>query len=374
MKGITKYVGLDVSKATIDVAVADEGRGSARNWGRIANSAEAVAKVMRRLGEPEQLLVCYEAGPTGYALYRQLRDLGIECMVVAPSLIPTRPGDRVKTDRRDAVRLAQLLRSGELVGVWVPGEADEALRDLVRAREDAKEDLTRAKHRLTKFLLRQGKQAPEGVRAWTSKYRQWLDGLQWEQPALRVVWAEYLHAIDEIGERVKRLEEEIHGQATESTRAPVIGALQTLRGVAEVTATTLVAEVGEFSRFEHPRQLMAYAGVVPSEYSSGASRRQGGITKAGNRHLRRVLVEAAWIYRHAPAIKAAMRPRQKGQAPRVREVAWKAQHRLHRKYERMIHRGKHHNLVMTAVARELLGFIWAIACMVETGAVNERAA
>lgn len=374
MEGITKFVGLDVSKASIQVAVADAGRTPARRWGVVPNSPEAVRKLMAKLGTPEELMVCYEAGPTGYGLYRQLKKMGIACSVVAPSLTPRRPGDRVKTDRRDAVRLAQLLRAGELVSVWVPGEGDEALRDLVRAREDAKEDLLRAKHRLTKFLLRHGRSAPQGVRAWTAAYRRWLDTVQWEEPALNMVWGEYLHAIDELQERVKRLEAEIHVQATTSTRAPVIQALQTMRGVAEVTATTLVAEVGEFRRFAHPRQLMAYAGLVPSEHSTGGSRRQGGITKTGNRHLRRILVEAAWSYRHRPAVKTTVRGRQAGQPARVRDIAWKAQDRLHRKYTRLLARGKPVGAAVTAVARELLGFVWAIACLVETGWLAERAA
>lgn len=361
----TKFVGLDVSKETIAVAVADFGREPARYYGQIENTPEAVRKLVKRLGKPQELLVCYEAGPTGYGLYRQLRKLGIECIVAAPSLIPTRSGNRVKTDRRDAVNLAQLLRAGELTPVWVPTEEDEALRDLVRAREDAKEDLQRARQRLLKFLLRHDLRPPKGVRNWSRKHREWLDRLRFDNSALRATFQEYLHAIDEIEGRIKRLEAEIHVQATESVHAPVIQALQVLRGVAEVTAASMVAEVGEFSRFDNPRQLMAFTGIVPSETSSGGKRRQGSITKTGNAHLRRVVVEAAWSYRYPPAVKATLRKRQEGQEPEILAISWKAQDRLHRKYTRLLFKGKSGPVAATAVARELLGFIWAIACKVE---------
>jgi len=365
MKNITKFVGLDVHRDTIAVGVADREGGRGRYWGTIPHRPEAVRRLMEQLGPKERLLVCYEAGPTGYGLQRLLASMGIECIVVAPALTPTRPGDRVKTDRRDAVRLAELLRAGELAPVWVPGEEDEALRDLVRAREDAKQDLLRARHRLSKFLLRHGIRPPQGVRRWSGRYREWLEGLELGQPVLQRVLREYVHAIDEIEERLKRLEAEIHEQATASVHAPVIQALQALRGVGEVVAVTAVAEVGSFLRFARARQLMAYAGIVPSEYSSGARRRRGAITKTGNAHLRRVLVEAAWSYRHPPALKAKIRQRYEGQPPEVQRMAWKAQERLCRRYRRMIARGKPHAVAVTAVARELLGFMWAIACWVE---------
>jgi transposase len=366
MKDITKYVGLDVSKEKIAVAIADEGREAPRYWGMIPHTAEAVKKLMNQLGKPEQLQVCYEAGPTGYGLYRLLLALGIECTVVAPSLIPKKAGDRVKTDRRDAIRLAQLFRSAELTSIYVPTEEDEALRDLVRAREDAKEDQLRARHRLTKFLLRHDLNPPQGIRKWTVKYRDWLNSLNFENSAMRTVFQEYLHHLDEIEQRLKRIETEIHTQATESVHAPVIQALQTLRGVAEITATGLLAEIGSFSRFSHPRQLMGYTGLVPSEYSSGESRRQGAITKTGNAHIRRLLVEASWSYRYKPALKGNLLKRQKGQPPQVQAIAWKAQDRLHRKYSRLMGRGKPSGKVVVAIARELSGFIWAIARQVES--------
>lgn len=365
MQNTTKFVGLDVSKEMIAVAVAEAGREAPGSLGMIENTPEAIRKLMKKLGNPADLEVCYEAGPTGYGLYRQFKQMGISCMVVAPSLIPRRQGDRVKTDRRDALRLAQLFRSGELSAVWVPAEEDEALRDLVRARQDAKEDLLRCRHRLSKFLLRYGLHAPQGVRNWTTKHRQWLESLKWENRALQITFQEYWHQIEETEQRIQRYEQEIHAQATESSHGPVIQALQTLRGVAEITAVTLVAEIGKFSRFRSPKQLMAYAGLVPREYSSGGSRWQGGITKAGNPHVRFAVTESAWSYRYPPALKGALRKRQEGQTPETQRTAWKAQDRLHRKYFRMMARGKNSGVVTTAVARALLGFVWAIACSVE---------
>lgn len=365
MKNTIKYVGLDVSKEKIAVAIADEGRDAPRYWGMIPNTPESIKKLMKKLGDPEQIKVCYEAGPTGYGIYRQLLILDIECIVVAPSLIPTRPGDRVKTDRRDALRLAQLFRAGELTSVHVPTEEDEALRDLVRAREDAKEDQLRAKHRLTKFLLRHGIHPPAGVNKWTVKYYRWLDTLKFPESCLQIVFQEYLHHLQEIELRIQRLEEEIRIQSTDSVHAPVIQALQTLRGVALITATAIVAEIGSFLRFETARQFMSYNGLVPSEYSSGDRRIQGAITKAGNKHVRRLLVESAWSYRYKPALKGDLLKRQEGQSPEVQAISWKAQNRLHKKYYRLMVKGKPCGKVIAAVARELAGFIWAIAHEVE---------
>src|SRR5690606_8445846 len=280
---------------------------------------------------------------------------------IAPSLIPKKPGERIKTDRRDSIRLAQLYRAGELTPIYVPTEDDEALRDLVRAREDAKEDELRAKHRLTKFLLRYNIHPPKGVRKWTHKYREWLNTLKFERSTLTVVFQEYLHHLQEIEQRVKRLEDEIQVQATESVHAPIIQALQALRGVALITATSLAAEIGSFERFYTPTKFMSYLGLIPSENSSGDARRQGKITKTGNRHVRRLLIEAAWSYRHQPAIKGDLKRRQEGQLPSVQAISWKAQKRLHKKYFRLLSRGKVAGKAITAVARELAGFIWAVA-------------
>jgi transposase len=365
MKDTTKYIGLDVSKETIAVAVADEGREAPRFWGTIRNTNEAVQKLMKQLGNSESLQVCYEAGPTGYPLHRWLTVLGISCTVVAPSLTPQRPGDRVKTDRRDAIRLAQLFRSGELTGIYVPTEEDEALRDLVRARESVKEDQHRARQRLGKFLLRHNIFPPQKLRRWTVKYMTWLQSLSFTSSSLKLVMQENLQQLNEIAERLKRLEAAIHDEATEGKHAPLIKALQCLRGVAEITATTLVSEVCMFGRFMKAKAFMGYTGLVPSERSSGETRWQGKTTKTGNTHVRRVLVEAAWSYRYQPALKGELKKRQEGRSAEIQAMAWKAQHRLHKKYQKMLSRGKPSGKAMVGIARELSGFVWAIACQIE---------
>ncbi|MGP7819810.1 IS110 family transposase [Niallia sp. 01092] len=365
MKDTTKFVGLDVSKEKIAVAIAEEGRGEPRYFGMIPHTPEAVRKLVKKLGDPHTLRFCYEAGPTGYPLYRLLSTLGVHCEVIAPSLIPQKPGERIKTDRRDSIRLAQLYRAGELTSIYVPTTEDEALRDLVRAREDAKEDELRAKHRLSKFLLRNNIKQPAGVNKWTRKYRDWLDILKFESAALRVVFQEYYHQLKEVEQRILRLEEEIKLQATEGVHAPTIQALQALRGVALITATSLVAEIGSFNRFPTPKKLMAYIGLIPSESSSGERRRQGAITKTGNRHVRRLLIESAWSYRYQPAVKGDLKRRQDGLSPTIQAISWKAQNRLHKKYYRLLSRGKESSKAITAIARELAGFIWAITQEVE---------
>jgi transposase len=357
----TQFVGLDVHKETIAVAVAKLDRGEAESIGTIPNNPQAVAKLLRKLGPAEGLQFCYEAGPCGYGLYRQLVKAGAMCTVVAPSLIPQSPGDRVKTDRRDAQKLARLLRSGDLTPVWVPDEQQEALRDLTRAREDAKEDLLRKRNQLSKFLLRLDLRPPTGIKAWTKAYRQWIEGLQFTQGVHKIVLAEYLHALDETTARIERLEKELVEQATTSSHAPLISALQSLRGVAAVTAITVVAELGDLTRFPSAKQAMDYVGLVPSEHSSGGRRSQGAITKSGNSHARYVLVEAAWHYRHAPRVGETLQKRQQGLSEEVKRIAWKAQHRLNLKYRRLVGRGKMKQVAVVAVARELVGFMWAIA-------------
>jgi transposase len=363
MRISTKYVGLDVSKSKIVIAIADEGRSEARYWGTILHTKEAVRKLFTQLQSTEDisLEVCYEAGPTGYVLYRWLLEMGISCTVVAPSLIPQRPGDHIKTDKRDAIRLAQLFRAGELVSVYVPTPEDEALRDLVRAREDAKEDLNRHKQRLGKFLLRCQLSDPKGSKPWTHAYEEWLDTVKFADDNQRLAFQEYRQSIWETKERINRYDKQIEQAAKTSTQATLIEALQALRGVAVLTATTLVAEIGDISRFPHPKFLMGYSGLIPSESSTGDSRWQGKITRAGNTHLRRVLVESAWSYRHSPAIKRKMRERIQGLPPEVQAIAWDAQNRLHKKYKSMLRQGKHKGTICAAVARELIGFVWAIA-------------
>lgn len=366
MKDNTKFVGLDVSKEKIAVAIADQGREKPRYYGMIPNTPEEIRKLVKKLGDQENLRVCYEAGPTGYPLFRLFLSMGIHCDVIAPTLIPQKPGDRVKTDKRDAIRLAQLYRAGELTSVYVPTKEDEALRDLVRAREDAKEDELRVKHRITKLLLRYDIRPPQKVgRNWSSRYREWIYTLKFDYSSLRVAFQEYLQALQEVEQRLKRLEEEIQVQADEGVHAPMIQALQCLRGVAVISATSLVAEIGSFKRFRTPKQLMAYLGLVPSESSSGEIRRQGKITKAGNTHARRLLIESSWSYRYQPAVRDRLKRRQDGQPGSIQAISWKAQQRLHKKYFRLLSRGKSSNTAITAVARELAGFIWAIAQEVE---------
>jgi transposase len=366
MKHTTRWVALDVHAESIAVAVAEKD-GTIRSLGNIPNRFESLRRLVKRLGGPRELRACYEAGPTGYVVYWQLTKLGVHCEVVAPSLIPTKPGDRVKTDRRDAEKLARCYRSGDLTAVWVPDDAHEALRDLVRAREAAKKDQLRARHRLSKFLLRRGIRPPEKMRAWSEKHLQWAKALRFEQLAQEATRIDYVGEIDHARDRICRLEnaiDEAIEKAPEKMRA-VISALQALRGVAKMTAATVVTELGELSRFNHPSLLMGYCGVVPREHSSGHSIQRGSITKTGNSHLRRVIVEAAWSYQHRPNLYAELRRRQEGLDEETKAIAMKAQHRLNGRYRKLLARGKSSSLAVTAIARELLGFIWAIGTHIE---------
>jgi len=375
MKKTVRFLGLDVHAETIAVAVA-EADGTVRSLGTIANREEAVRKLVKKLGPVEHLRACYEAGPTGYVLYWQLTQLGVECIVIAPSLVPVKAGDRVKTDRRDAEKLARSFRSGDLTAVWVPDAGSEALRDLVRAREAAKQDQLRARHRLNKFLLRAGRHPAPGVKAWTLPYMAWVRALRFEQPAQESTRLDYLHEVEHMGERVKRLEQAIRDAV--KLAAPVIqtviAGLQALRGVAELSAVTIVSELGSLTRFAGPRQLMAYSGTVPSEDSSGKRTRRGGITKTGNAHLRRIAVESAWSYRLRPGIGPELRRRQQGVPEEIKEIAWKAQNRLHKRYVKLSLAGKDQRKIVTAVGRELLGFIWAIGVRAEAAGRQMAAA
>jgi transposase len=363
------WVGLDVHKATIAVAVA-QGDGAPRSLGTIPNDPHAIAKLMRKLGPLARLRVCYEAGPCGYTVYRQLTTLGVACTVVAPTLVPVRAGDRVKTDRRDALKLARLFRSGELTAVWVPDAAHEALRDLVRAREAARKDLRRARHRLQKFLLRQGLRCPLQTKTWSARYLAWVQHLTFLQAPHGVVCRDYLAEVERGRERVARLDAELALAVAQAPTAmqSLIRGLQVLHGVAVVTAATAAVEVGRFSRFARPRSLMAYSGLVPREASSSDHVWRGAITKTGNAHLRRVLIEAAWQYRHRPAVGLPLRRRRAGQPAAICALADKAHHRLHLRYRRLLARGKSKPKVVTALARELLGFLWAIAVQLEAPA------
>jgi transposase len=370
MRKTTRYLGLDVHADSIAVAVAEAGRhGEVRSLGTIGNTAEAVRRLVAKLGGPKGLKACYEAGPCGYALYWELTRLGVQCEVVAPTLIPVKAGDRVKTDRRDAEKLARCYRSGDLTAVWVPDHEHEALRDLVRAREAAKKDQLRARHRLAKLLLRHGRRPPEKTAPWGTKCMEWVSHVTFEQRALQLTLVDYLAEVEHMAARIERLEKAIAEVVENASPAfrEVVSALQVLRGVAFITATTAALEVGSFARFESPRQLMAYAGIVPSEHSTGGPghARRGGITKTGNAHLRRVLIEAGWAYRSRPSVGPRLRQRHKAACEAVKEIAWKAQHRLHGRYVKLTSRGKPPQVVVTAVARELLGFMWAIAVPIE---------
>ena len=355
------YVGLDVHKDGIAVAIAEGGlRGEVRDYGRIANTPAALDRLVRKLGqEGVKLRLCYEAGPCGYGIQRQLSRHGHDCVVVAPSLIPQRPGDRIKTDRRDAASLARLHRAGELSAVWVPDAAHEAIRDLVRARLDAVHALRRARQQLSGFLLRQG--CHYGRAAWTKLHRRWLAGLRFEQAVHHIVLEDYIQAVEAAAARRDRLTAQIEAMLPDWELAPVVAALQTMRGMALVNAATLIAELGDLSRFANPRQLMAYLGLVPSEHSSGASVKRGSLTKAGNSAARRLLIEAAWCYRFPARVSRELRLRQEAQPRPIREIAWKAQLRLCARYRRLARSGKPANVVTAAIARELAGFIWAIA-------------
>jgi transposase len=362
-----RFLGLDVHADTIAVAVA-ESDGEVRRFGVIPNQWEAVRRLVKKLGPNSELRACYEAGPTGYVLFWQLTGLGVACQVVAPSLVPTKAGDRVKTDRRDAEKLARCCRAGDLTAVWVPDAAHEALRDLVRAREDAKHDQLRARHRLSKFLLRHGRRPSVKMKSWTQMYMAWVKrNVHFEEPALEATLLDYVQEVEHAAERIQRLEKAI-AEAIEKS-APelraVVAALQALRGIAMLTAVTIIAELGILSRFLSPRQLMGYSGLVPSEFSSGNRVQRGKITKTGNAHLRRVVVEAAWAYQHRPWVGGYLGKRQKGLDPEIIEMAWKAQHRLHGRYKKLAAKGKNKNQIVTAVGRELLGFIWAIAVRIE---------
>jgi transposase len=361
-----KFIGLDVHKDTIAVAVADEGlKGEVRFYGTIPNTPEAIRRLVNRLSGPGTALsFCYEAGPCGYGIYRQLTKLGAACLVIAPSMMPRRPGERIKTDRRDALTLARLLRAGELTAVWVPDEGHEAVRDLVRARRQAKADLTAAKLTLLSFLLRQDRRFP-GRSTWSQAHWRWLGQQAFASPHHQLVFGECIRRIEEAQARCERLDLALAEAVAGWSLAPLVEALQALRGVGLVVAATLVAEIGDLSRFESPKQLMSWLGLVPSERSSSTRRRQGGITKSGNAHARTMLIEAGWSYRLPAREAARYRTRVEGLPDEVRAVAWRAQVRLCQRFRRLMAAGKPLPKVTTAIARELAGFVWDIARRVQ---------
>jgi transposase len=354
------YVGLDVHKDSIVIAIARQGRKSADIWKTIPYDGSRLVKALKMLApDAHGLKVCYEAGPTGFGLCRRLRKAGIDCIVVAPSLVPGKPGDRVKTDRRDAKRLAHFLRSGDLTEVHVPEEAVEAVRDLERARGAAKCAERAARHQLSKFLLRHDR--PWDGKAWTQKHLNWIRVQKFAYPAQQRVLADYLKAVEDLAERVASLTSALEELVQDTVLAPLVKALQAFRGISALSAITIAAEVGgDLRRFATAGQFMSYVGLTPSEDSTGQRRRQGRITRCGNGHLRRILVESAWHYRHAPAMSKELRRRNQGVAEGVRRIAWEAQKRLNKRLYHLIHAGKSSQKSVVALARELAGFIWSI--------------
>ena len=358
----TKFIGLDVHSKTISVAIADEGRkGEVRHYGTIENTFEAIDKVIKSLtASGAEMEFIYEAGPCGFALYRYLTGNGFKCIITAPGLIPKRSGVRIKNDRRDALTLARLYRAGELTGIYIPAPEDEAVRDLTRAREDARVAERKAKQRLNSFLLRNNLIYP-GKTKWNRTYFDWLGLVGMKYPAKKIAFQEYIEAVHECTGRIARLKEQV-GLAVEEWRmAPTVKAIQALRGVSLITAATTIAELGDLSRFQKPKELMAYLGLVPSEHSSGESIRRGGITKTGNSHVRRVLVESAWTYKYHARVTRHLIKRQRNLPKSICQISWKAQLRLCARYRRMTAKKKPNNVVVIAIARELAAFIWAIA-------------
>lgn len=358
----TLFVGLDVHKDSISVAYAKGDCTDAPQFvGPIGTRQCDIDKMTRRLlNKGQQLVFAYEAGPCGYVLHRYLSGKGFDCRVVAPSLIPKRPGDKVKTDRRDAVELARLLRSGDLTAVYVPSVEHEAIRDLSRARDAARITLKAAKQRLKSFLLRLGLNYV-GRADWNDAHKRYLAKVVCPTPVQQIVFQESIHAVDEQAERLVRLEEQLRERAPKWRLWPVVEALQALRGVEWVVSLTVVAELGDLTRFDNPRQLAAFVGLIPSEHSSGEKRRQGSITKTGNGRARRALIEGAWAYRHPAKISEHIRKRIE-KLPKVAQgIGWKAQLRLCARFRKLHSRGKHPNVAVTAIARELVCFMWAIA-------------
>ena len=364
MNKMIHHLGLDVHKETIAVAIAPANVTEVRPYGIIGGSLDAVDKLLKKLSPPGvELRVVYEAGPCGFVLCRHLRSKGIDCEVIAPSLIPKKASDHIKTNRRDAEQLARLHRAGELTAIHIPDQEDEAIRDLVRARYSAITDQKQARNRLKGFLLRLGFRYT-GKSSWNDAHKRYLSGLVMPQVAQQIAFQEYIHAIDDSTDRLERLTQAVQDAMSGWKWEPVVRALLSLRGVQVLTAMTLVAEVGDFSRFDDPRSLMHFFGLTPSEHSSGDKRVQGGITRCGNSHCRRVLTEAAWQYRLKPKVSEAIQKRQQHQSKEVKLIAWQAQERLNKRFKLLSVRKKS-VVVATAIARELTGFVWAIACQVK---------
>lgn len=362
MTHTTAFIGLDTHKETIAVAIAEDGReGEVRYFGQIANEPAAVLKLITKLASKyAKLFFCYEAGPCGYGLQRQIAGLSHDCVVIAPSHTPIKKGVRVKNDRRDAMELARLHRAGDLTTICVPDESHEAIRDLVRARTTAMEMVRRYRQHLQGFLLRHGRIYP-GKSHWTKAHLRWIREQKFTHTAHHILIEENLAAIRDSQDRLARLEQQIVNLLPSWTMAPVVQAIQAMRGVSEMVAIILVSEIGDFNRFAHPRQLVSYLGLSPSEHSSGKTIIRGPITKAGSARGRRVLIEGAWAYRLPARVSRDIASRHDALTKEVLDIAWKAQIRLSKRYRSLQARGKNKNLVITAIAREMACFIWAIA-------------
>lgn len=369
------FIGLDTHKEFNEVAYIEEHRGAQPvHLGRFSSSKVAVQKLVRQFESKypgATLHFVYEAGPCGYWIYRLITSLGHCCYVVAPSLIPKKPGEKIKTDKRDALKLAKLLKSEDLTPIYVPEPEDEAVRDLSRAREVAMKDLKDAKYQLKALLLRNNINY-KGTANWSQKHLRWLTELVLPHPAQHIVLQEFLHTITERISRLERLDNELTHHVHQWRYYPVVKAIQAMRGVRLLVATGVVAELGDLTRFDHPRKLMSYLGLVPSEHSSGGKRHIGAITKCGNGRARRLLIEGAHTYRYAANISTDMQKRQEGLPKDIIDIAWKAQLRLCKRYKKMIAKGKHYNLVVTAIAREMIAYIWAIAKEVVLTPVNTK--
>ena len=359
------YVGLDVHKETIAVAIARPGREEPEFRGEIAHKRKSMEKLIGHLSQEFDgavMLFCYEAGPCGYGLHRQILESGHDCEVVAPSLIPKKAGERIKTDRRDALKLSRLLRAGELTAIWVPDEEQEAMRDLCRARDDMKSQERKARQQLNAFVLRHGHHWPSNKTRWTAAHSNWLEGLRFTHDWQQVVLQEYIEAAKAAGRRVADMMGQMERVLPQWRLAPVVDALTALRGIDKLSAMTLLAELGDISRFQSPKQLMAYLGLVPGEHSSGGRRRQGAITLTGNRHARRTLVESAWSYRFPARQTAHLKRKAAKASDEAKAIGWRAQKRLCGRYRTLTQAGKNTKLVCVAIARELAGFIWDIVC------------
>jgi transposase len=362
MKDYSTYVGLDVHKDSISIALAEEGRmGEVRYYGSVGGDLASLDKAIKKLrSKGGELRFAYEAGPCGYGIYRHLKSQGLDCAVIAPSMIPKRSGDRIKNDRRDAESLARLHRSGDLTAIYVPREDDEAMRDLTRAREDAVKAQRTVRQELGAFLLRHGWRY-SGKSHWTAIHRRWFAEIKMGHPGQQIVLQEYINTERESGERVDRITEQIRQLIVNWRMVPVVKALQAMRGISLIVAATTVAEIGDMSRFANPRELMAYLGLNPSEHSSGDKIKRGSITKTGNGHVRRSLIEAAQAYAHPARISRRLVERQESLPKAIRDIAWQAQLRLCGRFKHLIARGKNRNTAITAIAREICGFIWAMA-------------